>query len=110
MTDDPMRPLRDQAGSAGYTPMCDRKNNLNTPQHNKPRPPAEVVYTTQLVVRFLFRQGPDQFTLATDKLKKKVVKQRLQRKENNSRIFVSASATAFPFSFFWGANVHGESF
>jgi len=52
----------------------------------------QIVLEIELVGRFLSREGPDQFTLATDQLKKLAVKRRLRRKEKGSKMSVSAPA------------------
>mmetsp|Transcript_22106 Transcript_22106/g.40535 ORF Transcript_22106/g.40535 Transcript_22106/m.40535 type:complete len:116 (+) Transcript_22106:439-786(+) len=52
--------------------------------------------------RFLVHQGPDQFTLATDQLKKLAVKRRLRRKEKGSKMSVSAPAKVFLLSLWEG--------
>mmetsp|Transcript_22110 Transcript_22110/g.40566 ORF Transcript_22110/g.40566 Transcript_22110/m.40566 type:complete len:86 (+) Transcript_22110:439-696(+) len=52
--------------------------------------------------RFLVHQGPDQFTLATDKLKKMAVQRRLRRKDKGSKRSLPAPDTAFPSLFLGG--------
>ena len=45
----------------------------------------QIVLEIELVGRFLSRHGPDQFTIATDQLKKEVVTRRLRRKEKGKK-------------------------
>jgi len=62
----------------------------------------QIVLEIELVGRFLSREGPDQFTLATDQLKKLAVKRRLRRKEKGSKMSVSAPAKVFLLSLWEG--------
>ena len=56
---------------------------------------------------FLVRQGPDQFTLATNKLKKMTVQKRLRRKEKGSKRSVFTPDMAFLSSLWGGAGREG---
>ena len=56
----------------------------------------------ELVGRFLSREGPDKFTLATDKLKKSAVQRRLRRKQMSSKVELSVPAKAFLLSILGG--------
>lgn len=62
----------------------------------------QIVLEIELVGRFLSREGPDKFTLATDKLKKSAVQRRLRRKKMGSKMSLSAPAKAFLLSMLGG--------
>ena len=55
----------------------------------------QIVLEIELVGCFLSRHSPDQFTIATDQLKKEVVTRRLHRKEKGKKMSLTDAARAF---------------